>query len=213
MRPSKRPGPGQRATRPQGAEPRQGWRQVGPADNGARESSPEEGGFPAAAAVLPVMGTAARDSSGVVKPDVGVPAGAGTMKSMEERELYGQAFRSGTLVCDEVVVTERLERRLVPVDIPGTNRRDLVDRSRRHPPTIRFEGELEATFARELERLAGGARDHEERRRQRDEGFAVGSIDLVLDEDRNLIGCSVGAPLNGFGAVSQLDFGVGHAEL
>lgn len=129
-----------------------------------------------------------------------------------ERQIDRKVFRDGALICDEVVVTERVEQRLVPVDAPGIARRGPVGRRRRDPTTIRFEGRLEATFALELEGLVAGARDPDERRRRRGEGSGAAAIDIVLDRDRNLIEWPVRPPLDRFGPVGHVEFGSGHAE-
>lgn len=130
---------------------------------------------------------------------------------MQSRARSGRALRDGQVVAAEVEVVERVEVDALPVDLPGTTRRDFKPRTTRHPTTIRFVSIEDRELRSDLERLALAARDVDVARRDR--GWRPKPLDLALEEDADFAGAYVGRPLNGFGAVEAIEFDLGHEDL
>ena len=134
--------------------------------------------------------------------------------NMRTRTSTGQGYRAGELVSAELVVTETIEMRERRVPIPGEARTDIDYRTVRHPSNVRFVSIDDEDLRLELEQLVAARRDDDLRRQQRDSRWEPAPIDLVLEYERNLLGCSIGWPLDvGYGGVEQVEFPLWHPEL
>jgi hypothetical protein len=127
--------------------------------------------------------------------------------------MHGQAYRDGQLVAAEVLVEERVETRSIAVSLPG-GRLGHKPNDIRHPSWIRFESIDDELLYRDLEDLIAGACDLQTAREQRDRRWAPRPVDLVLDYERDLIGCRLNRPFEAIPvAPTATRFPVQHTEL
>src|SRR4051794_9355248 len=106
--------------------------------------------------------------------------------TMQRRVSAGQAYRTEELVCSELIVTENVEVRANRVPLPGTGGYDVKEHVIHQPTTVRFVQIDDAELRRELHQLVAGALDVDLRRRQRDAGWAVRPLEVVLEYERRL---------------------------
>lgn len=127
-------------------------------------------------------------------------------REMETRETSGQAYRDGKLVAAEIVLTESARLQSTPVLITGTNRVDFKQTPIRGESTIRFIQLDDLDLEDEIKQLIAAGSNDDQKRRQRDERWGPKTIDLVLDYERNLLGCRLSHPLFGYSAIEATDF-------
>jgi hypothetical protein len=134
------------------------------------------------------------------------------MLLMQEFGFSARVFRDGEVLCEEAFVIRRAEDRSIPVDLPGRGR-GIKPNVVRGPTGIRFGGFIRTDFRAELERLALASRDDDVGRRDR--GWRP-RVTVAIDESggpREHEDCYLERPINGYGAVEQIEFGLRHNEL
>jgi hypothetical protein len=124
---------------------------------------------------------------------------------MESREIAGQAFRNGEIVASEILLIEQGEVQSTAFPISGSNRYGHRQRVIRGESTIRFVELDDQTLEAELEKLIAASSDIDLKRQLRDERAST-TVDLTLEDGRNLSNCVLRYPISGPAQLEVTDF-------
>ena len=127
----------------------------------------------------------------------------GTMRRMSQRTTRGRAVYgdSGEHAADVIVIEELRERR---VRVPGAT--GYKDGSGAGQSYVVFEQIHSDELRARLQQLVDAAGDVELGRRLRDSGQSRVVVYIVLEDGRDLQGCSIARPIDYFGELETLEF-------
>ena len=102
---------------------------------------------------------------------------------------------------------------MTEIPIPGSDSYGYKDTSTTGPSTIQLLAIHDPVLRDELQRFADAAGDDDARRRLRDAQMRAISVDLSLDDGRQLVGAGIQWPAIGLPPLEQITFPLHHADL
>lgn len=130
------------------------------------------------------------------------------------QRIVGRALE-GLPLCDVVAVIRRWRPAPLKCQSLGQAVRDPKDATIALPTTVRICDGLEPSLRAELEGLAAGARDvtSDADSETRASAWGRSIVQLETPGDESSFLGYIDAPINGYGAIETLEFGLRHPEL